>query len=82
VLRKSFNSATALMPWMTIGKFIPLPAVELLQFGHGVDAVDDSSRWKWLLHSQLTHPLRAGGISGIVLRRSTRGASPQNPSVE
>ena len=39
-----FNSATALKPWMTAGRPVVAFGNVLLQFGHGVEAVDDS--WK------------------------------------
>jgi len=37
----SFNSATALLPWMTSFRRQPAKAEVPLQFGHGTAAVDD-----------------------------------------
>ena len=36
-----FNSATALKPWMTAPVWVAATKGAVLQFGHGVDAVDD-----------------------------------------
>ena len=38
----SFNSATALPPWMTAQDIVAIIPNDSLQFGHGVAAVDDS----------------------------------------
>src|SRR5438128_1805380 len=39
-----FNSATALTPWMTASATRKAHAQCVLQFGHGTDAVEDTTR--------------------------------------
>ena len=61
--RRSFNSATALKPWMISTLVTLLGTIAVLQFGHGVEAVDDTS---WSNVAAFSYRLQFGhGVEAV-----------------